>query len=67
MELPYPDDIGPGKTYKQGYDGPDLYHYMYVDDLGLDSSFNIEGEFQSREMNRTSNIQSRSCKQIRFK
>jgi hypothetical protein len=49
---PYPDDIGPGKTYKQGYDGPDLYHYMYVDDLGLDSSFNIEGEFQSREMNK---------------
>ncbi len=28
---PYPDDIGPGKTYPQGYDGPDLYHYQYVD------------------------------------
>jgi hypothetical protein len=28
---PYPDDIGPGKTYPQGYDGPDLYHHMYVD------------------------------------
>jgi len=29
---PYPDDIGPGKTYPQGYYGPDLIHYMYVDD-----------------------------------
>ena len=30
---PYTDDIGPGKTYKQGYTGPDLIHYMYADDL----------------------------------
>jgi hypothetical protein len=28
---PYADDIGPGGTYPAGYDGPDLYHYMYVD------------------------------------
>ncbi len=28
---PYPDDIGPGKLYQQGYDGPDLIHYRYVD------------------------------------
>ncbi len=28
---PYPDDIGPGQTYAQGYDGPDLIHYTYVD------------------------------------
>lgn len=28
---PYPDDMGPGKTYVQGYAGPDLYHYMYVE------------------------------------
>jgi hypothetical protein len=28
---PYPDDIGPGKTWKQGYSGPDLLHYMYVE------------------------------------
>lgn len=27
---PYSDDIGPGKVYKQGYDGPDLLHYQYV-------------------------------------
>ncbi|MEI6342773.1 MAG: hypothetical protein WCR07_12510 [Verrucomicrobiota bacterium] len=28
---PYPEDIGPGKTYPQGYAGPDLLHYAYVD------------------------------------
>ncbi len=28
---PYPDDIGAGKTYSQGYTGPDLMHYAYVD------------------------------------
>ncbi|MFH0881037.1 MAG: LamG domain-containing protein, partial [Lentisphaerota bacterium] len=28
---PYSDDIGTGQTYSQGYDGPDVYHYMYVD------------------------------------
>ena len=28
---PYPDDIGPGRTYSTGYQGPDLIHYLYVD------------------------------------
>ena len=28
---PYPDDEGPGQTYAQSYNGPDLIHYMYVD------------------------------------
>jgi len=28
---PYPEDIGPGKTYRQGYEGPDFLHYSYVD------------------------------------
>jgi len=28
---PYPDDIGPGKTYPTGFVGPDLIHYDYVD------------------------------------
>ncbi len=27
---PHAGDIGAGKTYPGGYDGPDLYHYMYV-------------------------------------
>ncbi|MCR5751477.1 MAG: hypothetical protein K6G91_05925 [Kiritimatiellae bacterium] len=29
--MPYADDIGPSGTYPQGYAGPDLYHYMYMD------------------------------------
>lgn len=28
---PYPEDIGPGGTYPTGYQGADLYHYMYAD------------------------------------
>lgn len=28
---PYPNDIGPGGTYPQGYGGPDLLHFRYVD------------------------------------
>lgn len=28
---PYEGDIGPGKVYPFGYDGPDLYKWMYVD------------------------------------
>ncbi|HOW96705.1 MAG TPA: LamG domain-containing protein [Kiritimatiellia bacterium] len=28
---PYPDDIGPGKTYPQGYAGPDLVNYQILD------------------------------------
>lgn len=28
---PYPEDIGPGKTYRQDYQGPDFLHYSYVD------------------------------------
>ncbi len=28
---PYAGDIGPGRTYPSGYNGPDLYHYMYVE------------------------------------
>ncbi|MCC5806978.1 MAG: hypothetical protein JJU00_11685 [Opitutales bacterium] len=28
---PYSGDIGPGRLYPSGYDGPDLYNYLYVD------------------------------------
>ena len=28
---PYEGDIGPGGTYAQGYDGPDLIHYAWMD------------------------------------
>lgn len=33
---PYPDDVGAGKTYRQGYTGPDLIHYSYVERPTLD-------------------------------
>ena len=29
--MPYENDIGPAGTYPQGYEGPDLYHFMYMD------------------------------------
>ncbi len=32
---PYPDDIGPGKTYAQGYEGPDLLHAQLIDEVEL--------------------------------
>jgi hypothetical protein len=28
---PFPEDIGAGKTYPTAYNGPDLYHYAYLD------------------------------------
>jgi len=28
---PYPDDVGPGRSYRQDYAGPDLLHYLYVE------------------------------------
>ena len=28
---PFPGDIGPGGTYPQGYEGPDIYNYNYMD------------------------------------
>ena len=38
----YPEDIGPGKTYKQGYQGPDFIHHMYVDNVELSFSGILE-------------------------
>ena len=42
---PFAGDIGPGGTYPQGYDGPDIYNYNYMDlsvfglDTGLTTVF----------------------------
>lgn len=35
---PYSDDIGPGGAYPEGYNGPDVYHWMYVDQSDLTGS-----------------------------
>lgn len=32
---PYAGDIGAGKTYPSGYDGPDIYHWMYVNTVEI--------------------------------
>lgn len=32
---PYDADLGPAGTYPSDYDGPDIYHYMYVDQTDL--------------------------------
>ena len=39
---PYAGDIGPSGTYPQGYDGPDLYHYAWMDpeEFGVDEMEN---------------------------
>jgi len=49
---PYPEDCGPGKTYSTDYcdKGPDLYHFMYVDESELmgkeaPKAHNFEVEF----------------------
>ena len=44
---PYSGDIGPGKMYEQGYTGPDLYHYMYMDlsGYGLTSVDDITAKY----------------------
>ncbi|RKX47384.1 MAG: hypothetical protein DRP64_01190, partial [Verrucomicrobia bacterium] len=43
---PYPDDMGPGRTWKQDYDGPDTIHYMYVEtpELPFDSLWHYPGD-----------------------
>ncbi len=32
---PYPEDVGVGGTYPAGYDGPDIFHFAYVDPTAL--------------------------------
>jgi hypothetical protein len=55
---PYPDDVGPGKTYVQGYTGPDTLHFAYVDTPELtfpglvepsqQAQFNIAYDFKGK-------------------
>jgi len=46
---PYAGDIGPGGTYKAGYDGPDWLHFMYVDlpDLTGEPLYNRTIEYKA--------------------
>jgi hypothetical protein len=47
---PYPEDIGPTGTYPTGYDGPDVYHFDYVD------SADVTGELPSLTQNLMVNL-----------
>ena len=47
---PYEDDIGAGGLYPANYDGPDLYHYMYINapqlagtPFDIDANGNVNG------------------------
>ena len=42
---PYPEDIGPGKTYPTGYSGPDLYHYMYRDKTAIEQDAQLQSVY----------------------
>ena len=41
---PYKEDVGAGKTYRDGYDGPDLINYQYVDQTELTG--NLPGSYK---------------------
>jgi hypothetical protein len=43
---PYEGDIGAGRTYPSGYDGPDIYHHMYIDTVPLNGepALNLDQE-----------------------
>jgi hypothetical protein len=41
---PYDADIGPSGTYPAGYNGPDVYHYMYVDQTELTGAPTAEAQ-----------------------
>ena len=41
---PYDADIGPGGTFPSNYDGPDIYHYMYVDQTDLTGAPGAEAQ-----------------------
>lgn len=48
---PYADDIGPGKNYPEGYNGPDLINYRYVDLYDIDNSLDINGRYYNMTLN----------------
>jgi hypothetical protein len=59
---PYEGDIGGGKTYPSGYDGPDLYKWMYVDVAEFSSdklpqpSVNVSAYFSAMKFEASSDV-----------
>ncbi len=42
---PYADDIGPGKNYAEGYNGPDLLNYRYIELYDLGDNLDVDGRY----------------------
>jgi len=60
--IPYPGDIGPGKTYPQGYDGPDFFRYMFINRPYVYSQATLFGVNQANNFTRTFSLPIRSAK-----
>jgi hypothetical protein len=50
---PYPEDIGPTGTYPSGYNGPDIYHYDYVENSEFDAAVGQQQVIQVQLQNLT--------------
>lgn len=56
---PYENDIGPGGTYPADYQGPDLYHYSYIDAPALSGTpFEMDGAGNPRDPVQAGRVQS---------
>jgi hypothetical protein len=51
--MPYPGDIGPGKTYPQGYADPDYFNYMFISRPYVYSQQQLFGVNQANNFTRT--------------
>lgn len=51
--MPYPGDIGPGKTYPQGYADPDYYRYMFINRPYVYNQEQLFGVNQKNNFTRT--------------
>lgn len=51
--MPYSGDIGPGKLYPQGYDGPDYFNYNYINRPAIYNRETVFGVGQERNWTRT--------------
>ena len=51
--MPYPGDIGPGKTYPQGYADPDYYRYMFINRPYVYNQDQLFGVNQKNNFTRT--------------
>ncbi len=52
---PYNEDVGLGRTYPPGYNGPDIYHFMYVEPtelIGIPTrTVTVSRQFTERSVN----------------